>query len=125
MADSGEEGMIYGYDIWFGEENKYPLELLNEDIERMLNSDDELNDALNALNEEKADELNDALNEEKAYEYGYDTEDNNYSLELLNEDIDRMLDSDEFNDALNALKSAMEKEYFENDLAYFENEGED
>jgi hypothetical protein len=49
-------------------------------------------------------------------EYGYDTEENKYPLELLNEDIDRLLNSDEFIDALNALKAAMEKEYFENDF---------
>jgi hypothetical protein len=95
MSSSGE------YDT---EENKYPLELLNEDIDRMLNLDDELNDALNALEKDTVSEM------AVEFQYGYDTEDNKYPLELLNEDIDRMLNSDEFINALNALKTAMEKE---------------
>jgi hypothetical protein len=99
MSSSGE------YDT---EENKYPLELLNEDIDRMLNLDDELNDALNAL-EGKYSEM--AVYD--TVSYGYDTEENKYPLELLNEDIDRMLNSDEFINALNALRASMEKEYFE------------
>jgi hypothetical protein len=45
---------------------------------------------------------------------GYDTEKNNYPIELLNEDFDRMISTDkEFNDAINDLKAALEKEYFE------------
>jgi type I restriction-modification system DNA methylase subunit len=49
-------------------------------------------------------------------EYGYDTEKNNYPLELLNEDIERMINTDkEFIDAFNDLKAAaMEKEYYYN-----------
>jgi hypothetical protein len=91
------------------EENIYPLELLNEDIDRMLNLDDELNDALNAL--EKVCEMVSTYEYDSMdRHYGYDTEDNKYPLELLNEDIDRMLNSDEFISALNALKTAMEKE---------------
>jgi hypothetical protein len=47
-------------------------------------------------------------------EYGYDTERNNYPLKLLNEDIERMINTDtEFIDAINDLKAAMEKEYYE------------
>ena len=103
-----------GYDT---EENTYPLELLNEDIDRMLNLDDELNDALNALEKDIDKEKDIGCEMASTYEYdstdrqyGYDTEDNKYPLELLNEDIDRMLNSDEFINALNALKTAMEKE---------------
>jgi hypothetical protein len=91
-----------GYDT---EENTYPLELLNEDIDRMLNLDDELNDALN-----DAEKVCEMVSTCMDRHYGYDTEDNKYPLELLNEDIDRMLNSDEFISALNALKTAMEKE---------------
>ena len=96
------------------EENKYPIELLNEDIDRMLNLDDELNDALNALDiEGKYSEMAVSRQYDDSMMLssgGYDTEENKYPLELLNEDIDRMLNSDEFINALNALKAAMEKE---------------
>ena len=112
-----------GYDT---EENTYPLELLNEDIDKMLNSD-EIISAFNALksvdNENEDNELNAA---EKVCEmvctydsvdrhYGYDTEDNTYPLELLNEDIDKMLNSDEIISAFNVLKWKMEKEEKEAD----------
>ena len=96
-----------------GGENKYPIELLNEDIDRMINSDEELINAFNAL---KTAELSDVLEKDTAcetvveFQYGYDTEDNKYPLELLNEDIDRMLNSEEFINALNALKTKMEKD---------------
>jgi hypothetical protein len=41
--------------------------------------------------------------------YGYDTEKNNYPIELLNEDFDRMINTDkEFNDAINDLKAALD-----------------
>ena len=94
-------------------ENKYPIELLNEDIDRMINSDEELINAFNAL---KTGELSDVLEKDTAcetvveFQYGYDTEDNKYPLELLNEDIDRMLNSEEFINALNALKTKVEKD---------------
>ena len=105
MSSSGE------YDT---EENKYPLELLNEDIDRMLNSDEFIN-ALNALKTEKEvdnddDDDDDDDDDSMSSSGGYDTEENKYPVELLNEDIDRMLNSDEFINALNALKTATEKE---------------
>ena len=108
-----------GYDT---EKNTYPLELLNEDIEKMLNSD-EIISAFNVLkSEDNENEDNERNAAEKVCEmactydsvdrhYGYDTEDNTYPLELLNEDIDKMLNSDEIINAFNALKTAMEKDF--------------
>ena len=102
--------MMSSFGEYDTEENKYPLELLNEDIDRMLNLDDELNDALNALEGKYSENTAEIQYDSMMSSYGYDTEDNKYPLELLNEDIDRMLNSDEFINALNALKTAMEKE---------------
>jgi hypothetical protein len=49
------------------------------------------------------------------WNYGYDTEKNNYPLEQLEADIERMLNTDkELIDAINTLKCVMEKEYHQN-----------
>jgi hypothetical protein len=45
------------------------------------------------------------------WNYGYDTEKNNYPLEQLNADIERMVNTDkEFIEAINTLKREMEEE---------------
>ena len=49
------------------------------------------------------------------WNYGYDTPKNNYPLEQLDADIERMLNTDkELIDAINTLKCEMEKEYRQN-----------
>ena len=45
-------------------------------------------------------------------DYGY--EKNSYPLEQLDADIENMMNSDEFKDAIESLKYEMEKEYYEN-----------
>lgn len=50
------------------------------------------------------------INEEN--DYGY--EKNSYPLEQLDADIENMMNSDEFKDAIESLKYEMEKEYYEN-----------
>ena len=49
------------------------------------------------------------------WNYGYDTQKNNYPLEQLDADIERMLNTDkELIDAINTLKCEMEEEYRQN-----------
>ena len=49
------------------------------------------------------------------WNYGYDTEKNNYPLEQLEADLERMVNTDkEFIDAINTLKCEMEEEYYQN-----------
>ena len=49
------------------------------------------------------------------WNYGYDTQTNNYPLEQLEADLERMINTDkEFIDAINTLKYEMEKEYYQN-----------
>ncbi|CAB4029305.1 Hypothetical predicted protein [Paramuricea clavata] len=47
---------------------------------------------------------------EEDSDYGYDVEDNYCSLEQLDEDLDEQMNSEEFINALNALKGKMEKD---------------
>jgi hypothetical protein len=52
------------------------------------------------------------------WNYGYDTEKNNYPLEQLKADIERMVNTDkEFIEAINTLKREMEEEYYQNNEA--------
>ena len=46
--------------------------------------------------------------------YGYDIEENSYPLEQLDADIEKMMNTKEFIDAINTLKCVMEKEYYQN-----------
>ena len=49
------------------------------------------------------------------WNYGYDTEKNNYPLEQLEADLERMVNTDkELIDAINTLKCEMEEEYYQN-----------
>jgi hypothetical protein len=48
------------------------------------------------------------------WNYGYDTEKNNYPSEQLEADLERMVNTDkEFIDAINTLKCEMEEEYYQ------------
>jgi hypothetical protein len=53
------------------------------------------------------------------WNYGYDTQKNNYPLEQLNADIENMINTDkEFIDAINTLKCEMEEEYYQNNESF-------
>jgi hypothetical protein len=53
------------------------------------------------------------------WNYGYDTQTNNYPLEQLNADIEKMLNTDkELMDALKTLKCETEEEYYQNNESF-------